>query len=114
MSKIVGKLRSSTGDSVVLKVVEESDSICAPCPFRRGKKCEKQSKIRKLDDGYLKALGLKAGDEISWGEAKLLIAKKISLDIFHDVCSICEWKSLGLCEQGLNDLKASLTTMAET
>lgn len=51
-----------------------------------------------------KALNLQIDDQITWKEAKNLIAKQITLPIFHQICATCSWKKLGICENVLKDL----------
>jgi len=101
--KIVRDLREHpNGDQVRLRVVSQTDSICEPCPNRRGTLCESQGKIDKLDDAHAAALGLKAGDVLTWGEVKARIAEKITDEVFERICEPCGWKPLGLCQTALD------------
>lgn len=103
---IVDLLRAPQGDGTVIKVTDFTDSICAPCPHKRGDLCETQSRITQLDVAHAKVLGLSAGDQVSWGEIKERIKEKISLETFHTICEGCPWKELGVCEKALKELKS--------
>lgn len=100
---IMEKLNQPGGDTTPIQVAPHTDSICAPCPHRTDETCASQSKINALDTAHAKALGIKAEDVLTWGEAKARIANQISLDTFHSICRRCSWKKLGLCESVLTD-----------
>jgi hypothetical protein len=100
-----GYTETPTGDLIKIRVVAETDSICAPCPSKRGALCETQEKIDRLDHAHAEILGLKTGDELTWGEAKKLLAQKFTLEKFDTACQPCSWKSLGVCETALIELK---------
>lgn len=101
---IMAILTSAGGDETKITIVNEADSICAPCPHRRGKSCASQELITQLDQDYGKTLNMNSGDVISWGEAKQRIKTHVSLDKFHSICASCEWKKLGVCEKALREL----------
>ena len=103
--EIVRDLRGSEGDKVELKVTEFTDDICGPCPHRRGKLCNTQSTIQALDTAHAKALNLKPGFTLTWGEAKRRIVEKVTNEVFDDICKLCPFKELGLCQQALDDLR---------
>lgn len=44
------------GDDTPIEVVAKTDSICSPCPSKRGDLCETQEKIEKLDNAHAKIL----------------------------------------------------------
>lgn len=87
----------------LIEVVNETDSICAPCPHRQGKSCASQEKIRKLDQAHKTQLHLEIGDKITWGEALERLAF-LSLETHQEICQGCEWQPLGLCAQALQQL----------
>lgn len=93
------------GDTALIEVVEKTDSICAPCPSKRGDLCETQAKIEQLDSAHAKILSIKEGDVLSWGEAKARIAMAFTDDAFESACAPCSWKALGICKTALHDLK---------
>lgn len=103
---IVDQLNGPAGDQVPITVVEHTDSICAPCPSKRDLLCATQAKIAALDKAHAEILTIKAGDVLTWGEAKQKIAANMTLEKFHSACSICSWKELGVCEAALKKLKS--------
>lgn len=107
MTRIVmGQLRAPGGDDEIIEVVGATDDICTPCPKRRGSLCESQDKIATLDTRHGRALGLFVGTEITWGEAKRRIIKRVPPGALAQLCAGCQWLKLGLCEQALADLHA--------
>lgn len=95
-------------DDTKITIVQETDSICSPCPHKRESKCVSQEKIELLDTQHAKALqlDLKNKDnnlslELTWKQAKNLIKKNMTLEKFHKICAPCEWKKYGICEKVL-------------
>lgn len=103
-SGIMQQLNSPVGNQTTIEVVAETDSICSPCPSRRGTLCTQQAKISNLDQAHAKILNLSPGDKITWEQAKNRIADSMTLEKFHAACAPCEWKKLGICENVLTDL----------
>ena len=103
--EIANTLRKPGGDAVRIRVTSVTDSICGPCPSKRGDLCETQEKIDRLDHAHAEVLGIREGDEFTWAEAKLRIADKFTLEKFHESCEPCSWKTMGVCEAALIDLK---------
>jgi hypothetical protein len=97
------------GDQVEIQVTSATDSICAPCPNRRGELCETQDKIAALDQAHASVLGLKPGQILNWGEAKRRIASRMTTQAFESSCAPCAWKKLGVCETALKKLKREST-----
>ncbi len=103
---ILAQLNAPNGDATLLQVVKDTDAICSPCPHRKEQLCHYQTKIQKLDQAHSQALGIKPGEQLTWGEAKERIAKRISIAQFHQICAQCAWKALGICAQALSELHA--------
>lgn len=106
-SKIAEQLRGPLGDQTEIEVVNQTDSICAPCPHRREALCETQEKITKLDNAHAEILNLIPGEVLTWQEAKQRIKNSMTLERFHAACEPCAWKKLGVCETALNHVKGS-------
>lgn len=108
MSDIVnGKLRSKGGENTRITVTMVADSICTPCPERRGLGCIKINTIKALDDRHAKALNLRDGQGITWGEALKRIKTNVPPGSLASLCKNCQWLSLGACEGALERLHAS-------
>lgn len=93
-------------EDVKITVVGHTDSICGPCPHKRGKACTKEAYIQSLDQRHAAILNLEPGDELSWAQAKERLRTYMTVDAFHHACQGCEWKDLGLCETALKKLHA--------
>jgi soluble lytic murein transglycosylase-like protein len=107
-ARLANGLRATPeGDSSVIEVVGGTDSICEPCPNRRGDACETEAKIRALDNAHAAVLGLRAGDHLTWGEAKAKIRQRMTLEKFHAACAPCAWLKAGMCEKALLKLRAA-------
>lgn len=100
---IMQHLNSAEGGDTNINVVAHTDSICSPCPHRLGLLCETESKINELDNAHAAALQIAAGESITWREAKELIAKRMTLEKFNEVCKTCSWKASGICEGVLKE-----------
>lgn len=98
---IDGRLRAEGGDAVEIEVVGTADDICTPCPKRRGRLCESQTRIAALDARHARALGLFAGTRITWGEARRRIVRRVPPGSLPQLCAGCQWLDLGLCESAL-------------
>ena len=95
----------SSGDLIEIRVVSRTDSICEPCPNRRGALCETEEKIQKLDHAHASILKLKEGDVLTWREAKERLAEKMTVEDHHRACAPCSWRPLGICQKALESLK---------
>jgi soluble lytic murein transglycosylase-like protein len=105
-ARLAGDLRDAAeGDSLVIEVVSETDSVCEPCPNRRGALCETEAKIRTLDEAHAKVLSLRSGDRLTWGEAKARIRDRMTIEKFHAACAPCAWLKAGMCEKALIRLR---------
>lgn len=109
--RIVDALRDEgkDGDLREIEVVGSSDSICHPCPNRRGKGCETEEKIARLDRAHSEILGVSPGEKVSWGVAKNLLAQRMTDEAFEKACAPCSWKSLGVCKKALEQLREEKT-----
>lgn len=101
---VVGRLRATGGDDVQIEVIGATDDICGPCPKRRGDLCVNQDNIAKLDLSHSKALGVRPGDTLTWGQAKARIKSLVKPGELATVCAGCQWLELGYCEDSLKAL----------
>lgn len=100
--KIVDELT----DGTPIRVAADTDRICGPCPNRVGTLCTSEEKIRSLDSAHARILGLRAGDTLTWDQAKKKIAENFTDERFEAACAPCGWKSLGVCKAALDRLKS--------
>jgi len=101
---IMNQLNAPGGDDTPIHIVSHTDSICAPCPNRSEKTCLTEDKIAVLDTAHAAALDIQTGQTVTWGDAKELIAKKMTMEKFHQTCASCSWKEYGICEGVLKEL----------
>lgn len=98
---VMGRLRARDGDTVEIEVVEGLDAICAPCPNNAGEDCTNAGRIRAIDARHAAALGLHAGERLTWGEARARIRAQVAPGDLARLCAGCPWLELGLCEAAL-------------
>ena len=98
-------LVSTLQEDTLIEVTRSADTICAPCPNRVGVGCTSAAKIEQLDSAHQKILGLSDGEKLSWSEAQARIREHMTLEKFHEACTPCSWKPLGVCERALKRLK---------
>ena len=98
---VVGRLRADPDTPV--EFTSTADSVCAPCPHRRGLGCASGEKIADLDRNHADALGLKPGDKMSWAEAQAR-AMQLHPDDLDRICARCQWLEYGMCKDALRRL----------
>lgn len=99
---VCGRLRANP--DARLRLTVQADAICTPCPKRRGPGCEAGARIAALDARHSAALGLSAGDVLSWSEAQARAAR-LHPDDLDRLCAGCQWLELGLCKAALAQLR---------
>ncbi len=107
MSRLVyQQLRTPEGPDQEILITGNADAICAPCPHRVGLGCAEQAKIDRLDNDHGAALGIAAGDKLTWGECLDLVRQKIAPEDLDTICTGCVWLPMGLCKTAVARLKA--------
>jgi hypothetical protein len=109
MAGIVAQLRAPGGGEVEITVRYHADSICAPCPHKRGLSCEKADKITGLDTRHACALSLVDGQSVTWAAAQARILAKVPPGSLAQLCEGCQWLELGLCAAALSELHSRHT-----
>ncbi|WP_204114772.1 DUF1284 domain-containing protein [Shimia biformata] len=108
MAEVVNRrLRGENGDEETITVTIHADTLCGPCPERRGQSCVKADKIARLDKAHAHALGLGDGDRLTWGDAKARIAEAVAPEDLDQLCQGCQWLSLGYCKAAIAGLRQS-------
>nr|WP_256445047.1 DUF1284 domain-containing protein [Paracoccus sp. J56] len=82
-----------------------ADSICAPCPSRRGMGCLGDERIRRLDRRHAAALGIRPGQRMTWAEAQGRAVDSLQPRDLARICSGCQWLDLGICQSALARLQ---------
>ncbi|MBA4489701.1 DUF1284 domain-containing protein [Paracoccus sp. S1E-3] len=99
---VVGRLRADPDTPVAF--TENADSLCAPCPHRRGHGCASAEKIADLDRNHAAALGIEPGARMSWAEARAR-AMRLRPDDLDRICARCQWLEYGMCKDALRRLR---------
>ncbi len=100
-SAIMTTLNAPGGDELPIAVAPDTDSICAPCPHRRGTLCESEAKVRQLDAQHKTVFALKNDTLLTWSYFKHILQSTLTIDKFNKICDGCEWKASGICESVL-------------
>ncbi|WP_245727225.1 DUF1284 domain-containing protein [Paracoccus isoporae] len=96
---VVGRLRADPATRI--RFTAQADSVCAPCPHRRGTGCASSEKINDLDRRHAAALDIAPGQEMSWSEARGRAVSRLVPDDLDRICARCQWLSYGLCKAAL-------------
>ncbi|MBN9343226.1 MAG: hypothetical protein BGO76_03725 [Caedibacter sp. 38-128] len=98
--------RLTRDENTPVKVNFGTDSICAACPNKLARDlCTSQKVIDPLDQAHANILDLKDGEVLTWKQAKGRIVRKMTFKNFYHACKGCSWKSMGVCEKALRNLK---------
>lgn len=100
---VLGRLRADPATEVVF--TDMANSICGPCPSRRGTGCASNERIAGLDRRHARALGIAPGQRMSWAEAQGRAVARLAPDDLNAVCMGCQWLGLGLCQSALARLQ---------
>ncbi|WP_374422153.1 DUF1284 domain-containing protein [Paracoccus sp. (in: a-proteobacteria)] len=101
---VLGRLRADPTTEVVF--TGTADSICGPCPSRRGMGCASNERIAGLDARHAKALGIVPGQRMSWAEAQARATSRVTPEDMNGTCTGCQWLGLGMCQTALARLRA--------
>ena len=99
---VVGRLRADPETPV--EFTGQADSVCAPCPHRRGTGCASGGKIADLDRAHGAALGIRPGDRMTWAEAQAR-AMRLHPDDLDRICARCQWLEYVMCKDALRRLQ---------
>lgn len=111
---VMGRLRAPGGEDQIIEVASAADDLCAPCPKRRGQLCTKQAKIDALDAAHARALNIKPGDRLTWGQALTRIQAHIQPGDLTTLCKGCSWRAFGMCEAAVSRLQDAPLRSAAT
>nr|WP_281494022.1 DUF1284 domain-containing protein [Jannaschia sp. S6380] len=101
-----GQLRAADGEAVSIRITDTADSICAPCPKRRGLGCEGQDLIDRLDAAHGAALDVRPGDRLTWGACLDRVRARIVPGDLDRICEGCSWLEGGMCKRAVAKLLA--------
>ncbi len=98
MARLIDTLQA--GES--FRLVLEQDSVCSACPNRQadGGCTLGTENVLHRDRAALEVLGLSAGQELDWAQARKRLAAVTEAE-FEAVCQKCRWAAEGLCSFAL-------------
>ncbi|MDE6776978.1 MAG: DUF1284 domain-containing protein [Oscillospiraceae bacterium] len=80
-----------------IKLVLETDYICACCPHQKNQLCDSDCKVQRYDRAVLKACNLQENQVLNWSEFCETLNKKIlSSKPISEICVNCQW--LAICK----------------
>ncbi|MCR5405011.1 MAG: DUF1284 domain-containing protein [Butyrivibrio sp.] len=90
MGRIIREMGAIPSQKIRLKV--ETDIVCENCPNNEAGECSTADKVKRYDEGVLKACGLAEGDEIFFSDFTELVRERIiDAGIRSDICGDCSW-----------------------
>lgn len=96
MNKHIELLRYKKGFKV--KIQSILDNLCTSCPNNKEQVCSTENKVNTMDEKVLRYFNLKEETYV-YKDVINLIQKKITREIFQDICGECEWYKYDMCER---------------
>ncbi len=97
MNLVVDKLKKNKSQTI--RIVDNTDDICLKCPNNVGEsKCKYNTKVLSIDEKVRKYFELEAG-EYTYEYLLEKLKQKLTVEIFQDICSNCEWFDMGMCKK---------------
>ncbi|TXB71352.1 DUF1284 domain-containing protein [Paracoccus aurantiacus] len=100
---VVGRLRADPDTPVIF--TSQADSVCGPCPHRRGEGCASDERISWLDQNHARALGITPGQQMRWQQAEARARERVRPDDLDVICARCQWLEYGMCKGALRRLQ---------
>ena len=92
----------------VIQLVSGCDSACGYCEHQGEDDCAHPSfgkMVSAQDRKVLVLLGLEGRTEVSAGELRASIGRKLKSDLLAEICGNCPWLKLGHCHRALDELE---------
>ena len=101
MTKLHQTLRSHP--ETLVELVKGPDQLCEKYPNSGEYHCKNQN-IYVRDAVILEKMGLKIGEKLMWQEIESRVKKFVVPSDIQTVCETCNWKSYGVCEEGIQHI----------
>ena len=101
MTRIHQRLRNNPKTRI--QIIKGPDHLCDKFPASGDYHCE-NSTIYDRDAAILKEMNLEIGQILTWEEIESRILQHITPSDIQVVCKTCTWRSLGVCEEGIQDI----------
>lgn len=102
MTQLHQTLRTNPETEILL--VEGPDDLCGKFPDSQTGHCEDLN-IHERDAAVLQKLGLQVGQRLPWVEIQQLIGEKLFAADIPNLCGTCAWRSYGVCEEGIQEIR---------
>lgn len=103
MTRLHQTLRTSPETLILL--VAGPDDLCDKFPDSQTCHCN-DANVHDRDAAILKKLDLQVGQRLSWAEVQRRIGESVVPEDIVTLCSTCSWRSYGVCEEGIEEIKA--------
>ncbi|UOF90043.1 DUF1284 domain-containing protein [Fodinisporobacter ferrooxydans] len=103
MTQLHHTLRTAPETEVLL--VAGADDLCEKFPEFQTCHCDDRN-IHERDAAVLKRLNLQIGQKMRWEDMLQRIGNNILSKDIGTLCNTCSWRSYGVCEEGIKDIKA--------
>lgn len=90
----MGRIKEKLEGGYKFFLVIGKDDICNKCPYSKGKRCLRESKIGEIeekDKRIIGFLGLKEGKDYFYSDINRIIFEKIKRKDFENFCKDCSW-----------------------
>ncbi|MDN4491942.1 DUF1284 domain-containing protein [Ureibacillus aquaedulcis] len=87
----------------LIKIVNGPDHLCDKFPATEEYHCQNLN-IYDRDASILRKMNLEIGQVLKWKEIETRILKHITSSDIGVVCETCTWRSLGVCEEGIEEI----------
>lgn len=82
-------------ENPLLRIIVESDVICAKCPNLKNGQCNTYALVQRYDQQVLELTGIQAGEEMKWSEFFERIESRIfSAGKRKEICGTCQWTKI--------------------
>lgn len=86
-------------------LVAGPDDLCTKFPESQPYHCE-DANIYERDSAVLEKLELRVGQNLPWSKIQERIREKIVPRDISTLCPTCPWRTFGVCEEGIDQLRA--------
>lgn len=101
MTKLHQTLRSHP--ETFVEIVEGPDQLCEKYPNSGEYHCKNEN-IYIRDAVILEKMGLMIGEKLKWQEIEQRVKKFVVPTDIQTVCETCNWRSYGVCEEGIQHI----------
>lgn len=105
MTRFHQTLRSQPDTEILL--VFGPDDLCDKFPHDQPSHCN-ESNVHQRDSAILNQLGVKIGQVWKWSTLERTISENVVPEDIPRFCSTCPWLSYGVCEKGVDRIKAGM------